>query len=213
MFHYVEDKKFLHRARSYCSSIVKQVEDECRKNGLNGQVFLVGSGAGNMVTQNENGPIDFDYNLNVLSCDDRYNGKAIKELVRKAFNRVMQRNNLSDVEDSKSSLTTKPICFKDDRQFTVDLAIVTMNDDGTWERLIHEKAWIASFEKYYWNKERNSGEIGRRARILKQKGHWDYVREQYLDIKNTYLKRNEHHPSFVCYIEAVNNAYNHYFRD
>ena len=38
--------------------------------GINTQFFLVGSGARNMVTQNGDGPIDFDYNLNILSCDD-----------------------------------------------------------------------------------------------------------------------------------------------
>ena len=34
-------------------------------------------------------------------------------------------------------------------------------------------------------------------------------REQYKSIKNRYLSYGEHnHPSFVCYIEAVNNVYN-----
>ena len=37
---------------------------------------------------------------------------------------------------------------------------------------------------------------------------WEEVREKYLDKKNMYLKRNDHyHPSFVCYIEAVNEIY------
>ena len=32
---------------------------------------------------------------------------------------------------------------------------------------------------------------------------------QYLNIKNRYLRQNDHdHPSFICYIEAVNNVYN-----
>ena len=166
-----------------------------------------------MVTQNENGPIDFDYNLNVLSCDDWGNGRAIKELVRKAFNRVMHKNRLLDVEDSRSSLTTKPIYFTDDPriEFSIDLAIVTMNEGGTWERLIHKKTGFVSFDEYYWNQVPNSREIREKAQVLKREGYWNIVREQYLMIKDTYLRRNEHHPSFVCYIEAVNNVYNQYF--
>ena len=35
------------------------------------------------------------------------------------------------------------------------------------------------------------------------------VREQYLALKNMYLSKNDiNHPSFICYIEAVNNVYN-----
>ena len=210
MFHYVEDKEFLHRAQSYCSTIVKQVEDECRRNGLNGQVFLVGSGARNMVTQHGDGPIDFDYNLNVLSCDDWDDGKTIKEIVRKAFNRVMRTSRLPDVEDSTASLTTKPFHFegKQRTEFSIDLAIVTMNDEGTWERLIHQKTGIVAFDRYYWNKVRNSAEIRKRARILKQEGRWNIVRDKYLKIKNQHLQKNDHHSSFICYIEAVNEVYN-----
>ena len=55
--------------------------------------------------------------------------------------------------------------------------------------------------------------IGMRLPILreyiKEKGKWQLVRSQYLDIKNRYLRQNDHdHPSFICYIEAVNNVYN-----
>ncbi len=45
-----------------------------------------------MVTQNENSPFDFDYNLNILSCPDWNNAKEIKEMVRKCFNKVMNTN-------------------------------------------------------------------------------------------------------------------------
>lgn len=36
-----------------------------------------------MITQNGNDPIDFDYNLNILSCPNWENAKAIKETVKK----------------------------------------------------------------------------------------------------------------------------------
>ena len=64
MYHYVQDKDFLRRAQSDSSRMLKRVEELLRKEyKINSQIFLVGSGAKNMVTQNENESIDFDYNL------------------------------------------------------------------------------------------------------------------------------------------------------
>ena len=39
------------------------------------------------------------------------------------------------------------------------------------------------------------------------------VRDQYVNLKEMYLSRwwDKDHPSFVVYIEAVNNVYNKYF--
>ena len=34
------------------------------------------------------------------------------------------------------------------------------------------------------------------------------MREEYIKLKNRYLSDNDHHPSFICYSEAVNNVYN-----
>ena len=125
MYEYVEDKQFLKRAQNCCSDIMKQLEESLRKQGMNTQFFLVGSGARNMITQNGDGNIDFDYNLNILSCDD-WKARSIKELIRKTFNKVMRENNLSDVEDSTSSLTSKLIYFNDDPniEFKIDVCIV-----------------------------------------------------------------------------------------
>jgi hypothetical protein len=114
MYRYVEDKEFLRRAQNCCSDLMHELEDELRENGINSQFFLVGSGARNMVTQNGNEAIDFDYNLNIISCEDFHDCKTIKHKVLVAFNRVMNRNNLADVDDSTSSITTKKIHFRDD---------------------------------------------------------------------------------------------------
>ncbi len=212
MYNYFEDKQLLGKIQTNCSEIVKEVEDELRSQGLNSQVFLIGSGGRNMVMQNENEPIDFDYNLNVLSCDDFNNCKEIKELVRKTFNKVMRKNDLDDVDDSTSSLTTKKyhLVSNPEIEFSIDLAIVAMDNDGKWYRLKHEKTGYSSNDRYYWNEAPNSKGYNDKAIKIKQVQCWELVREQYKNIKNKYLTSNDHdHPSFICYIEAVNNVYNH----
>ena len=91
MYYFVEDKQFLKRAQSDCSATIKELETLLRNNyDINSQAFLVGSGARNMITQNENEGIDFDYNLNILSCPDWDNAKSIKETVRIAFNKILR---------------------------------------------------------------------------------------------------------------------------
>lgn len=127
MYHYVEDKGFLKRAQKTCSGLMAELKDKLRENGVNSQFFLVGSGARNMVTQNEQEPIDFDYNLSIISCEDINDCKAIKELVREAFNKVLRNNSLNDCDDSTSSLTTKKIYFTDYSlvEFSIDVCIVT----------------------------------------------------------------------------------------
>ncbi|MBO6262829.1 MAG: hypothetical protein J6N93_00970 [Clostridia bacterium] len=192
---------------------MKELEEELRQNGINTQFFLVGSGARNMVTQNENGPIDFDYNLNLLSYDDDWDCRAIKMEVIKAFNQVMRRNNLSDVDDSRSSITTKPIYFTDrkDIEFSMDVCIVAKDDNGNWNRLIHEKNGYDFYNhRYFWNIAPNSKDYSDKARKIKEvPGYWEKVREFYIKIKNKYLRENDYnHPSFICYIEAINDVYN-----
>lgn len=210
MYEYVKDKQFLKRAQNCCSDIMKQLEESLREQGMNTQFFLVGSGARNMITQNGDGNIDFDYNLNVISCDD-WKARSIKELIRKTFNKVMRQNNLNDVEDSKSSLTTKLIYFKDDPdiEFKIDVCIVTEQDDN-WYRLIHRKTGFMQTDEYIWNEAPHSKNCKAKADLIKKApGWWEVVRKKYLEIKNHYLSyHDDNHPSYICYVEAVNAVYN-----
>ncbi len=212
MYHWIEDKEILKRAKSACSGIMKELEVRLREDyGINSQCFLVGSGGRNMVTQNGNEPIDFDYNLNIISSAD-WGERNLKESVIKAMNKIMNDHGLKTVSDSTSVVTTKPICFNDDPdiEFKMDICIVCKDKDGNWNRLIHDKNSIVALHRYYWNIAPNSAGVAEKAKEIKDTpGMWDKVREEYLRLKNHYLTRNDHsHPSFVCYIEAVNNIYN-----
>ncbi len=212
MYHYVLDKVFLKRAQSCCSGIMKELENRLRKKyGINAQCFLVGSGGRNLVTQNANGKIDFDYNFHIISSEN-WNERYLKESVRKTLNEILREHGLGTCSDSTSALTTRAICFDDDRriEFSMDICIVCKDEDGNWNRLIHKKTGFTSMDRYYWNIAPHSAKTAEKAKIIKQKpGRWELVREEYLRLKNLYLTRNDDdHPSFICYIEAVNNIYN-----
>lgn len=172
---------------------------------------LVGSGARNLILQNANEPIDLDYNLKIIRIDNYENCLYKKECVRKAFNIVLRKHGWRDCEDSKSSITTKKHYFQriSDTGFSMDICIVYKDDDGNLNRLIHEKTGYIFADRYCWNMAPNSRDIKFKVDYIKHKGKWELVREQYKKIKNKYLTQNDHnHPSFICYIEAVNNVYN-----
>ena len=57
-----------------------------------------------------------------------------------------------------------------------------------------------------------SNMLDRRVDILKENDLWLEVRNTYLEKKNMYLHRQDcTHPSFIVYIESVNEVYYRYF--
>lgn len=215
MYDYFKDKEYLKRARNTCSKIMIAVQEEARRQGINCQFFLIGSGAKNLITyqvrRDNKVYIDFDYNLHIISCNDWEDKRTIKETVRKAFNKVWKKEyGKEGIQDSKSSLTTNLIYFNDYPNifFSIDLGIIVRDKNNKTYRLIHDKI----FDGYSWDSVPDSSDVSRKAKELKAYYLWDCkdgVRDVYLRLKNMYLSRNDdNHPSFVCYIEAVNQVYN-----
>ena len=212
MYHYIDDKEFLSRLKRYCGEIMQQLCHILKeKFDIGATFYLVGSGAKNLIMQNGSNPIDLDYNLEIVRCEDINDCRYIKECTRIAFNIVLRQFNWRDCQDSTSSLTTekRPLTKGNQTEFSIDVCITTQDDKDKYHRLIHEKTGRMANDKYYWNMAKNSTKIKEKADYIKSKGKWMLVREQYERIKNKYLIQNDHnHPSFVCYIEAVNNVYN-----
>ena len=216
MYHYIQDKEFLKRLKGACGDIVNQLVQSINNDSvMTVEACLVGSGAKNLITQNENEPIDLDYNLcivstksiNILDCC------GIKEYVKKQFNKVLCTNDWNDCEDSTSALTTKRRVFKRGNQteFSIDIAIIRKYHN-TWQRLIHQKTGFVNLDRYYWNEVQDSGRLEEKVHALKYENLWGKVRDSYLEKKDFYLRRNDYnHPSFIVYVETVNQIYNKYF--
>lgn len=217
MYHYIQDKEFLKRLKATCHDIINQLVQSINNDSvMTVKACLIGSGAKNLITQNEDEPIDLDYNLCIVNTEsiNIRNGYEIKEYVRKQFNRVICSNGWDDCQDSTSVLTTEKRVFKKGNQtaFKIDIAI-TCKYLNNWQRLIHQKTGLVILDGYYWNEVQNPGRLEEKVRTLKYENLWGEVRDTYLEKKNFYLCRNNHnHPSFVVYMETVNQIYNQYFR-
>lgn len=215
MYHYAQDKDFQKRLKSTCSDIVNQLVQSINKDSvMTVKACLVGSGAKNLVTQNANNPIDLDYNICILDTKsiNINNARDIKEYIRKEFNCVLKANGWSDCQDSTSALTTEKRVFKQGNKtaFSIDLAITFKNNFG-WHKLIHKKTGWVIYDGYYWNQIPDSRQLEEKVYAIKVNHLWDKVRDTYLETKNLYLQRNDNtHPSFIIYIESVNQVYYKY---
>ena len=213
MYEYVsnKDKEFLSKMRTVCADLVNRLVVLINsEKTLRVEAHLVGSGARNLETQNENEPIDLDYNLVILDTNrvSINNCKAIKEYVRRSFNIVLGDIGWGDCKDSKSALTTEKRHFTigNKTEFSIDLAIVC-ESDGLWYRLIHKKTGYTNIDEYYWNEAPNSKGLRKKAQWIKDNRLWGNLRKIYLEKKNMYLRRGDNnHPSFNCYIETVNEV-------
>lgn len=212
MYHYIQDKDFLKRLKGTCSDIVNQLVQSINNDSvMTVKACLVGSGAKNLITQNENEAIDLDYNLCIVEAKNIsiYDGSAIKEYIRKQFNKILSSNGWGDCHDSTSAFTTGKYSFKkgNKTEFSIDIAIACKYHNN-WQRLIHQKTGIISLDRYYWNEVWDSRYLEERVYEIKLRKRWDDVRKRYLEKKNLYLCRNDDmHPSFIIYIESVNEIY------
>lgn len=217
MYHWIEDKEFESKMRSLCADIINQLVQRINNDGcLRVEAHLVGSGAKNMITQNANEPVDLDYNLCIREnyAFDANDGKRIKLYIQEQFNAVLRKNGWGDSQDSTATLTTERRYFTkgNHTEFSIDLAIVRERNNR-WERLIHQKTGYVQFDQWYWNEAPRSQGLSQRIDTLKQYNLWLEVRNTYLEKKNMYLSRQDRtHPSFVVYIEAVNEVFYKYFR-
>ena len=213
MYHYLDDKEFIHKIRALSGEIMQQLCHYLKEDyDIGANFYLVGSGAKNLIMQNENNPVDLDYNLEIVRCEDFEDGRYLKECARKTFNKCLQEYDLPDCEDSTSSLTSKKIHFKTGNrtEFSIDICITRRDTKDNYFRLIHEKTGWSRDDRYFWNKAPKSNRLKEKVSYIKEYGRWELVRMQYRKIKNNYLIQNDlkHHPSFVCYVEAINNVYN-----
>ena len=77
-------------------------------------------------------------------------------------------------------------------------------EKGGQSKLVHDK----KKDIFIWNQIRDSGNLDKKVAMIKKSGCWNDVRNAYKKLKNGYLKEGDkYHPSFVVYIQAVNQIY------
>lgn len=213
MYHYVEDREFLSRIRTEAGEILQDLCHYLKEDyDIGARFFMVGSGARKLITQNERQPVDLDYNLEIVRCEDFEDCHYLKACAKNSFDKALRKRGQSwrNSENSTSVLTAKRQLYPitDPANYAIDVCIVVQDDDRCYHRLIRRRNVHTFSDDYFWNIAPQSRDLRKKADHIKRCGKWELVREEYLRIKNLYLTRNDHdHPSFVCYSEAVHNVY------
>ena len=57
---------------------------------------------------------------------------------------------------------------------------------------------------------KNSKDCDKKAEKLKTAERWNQVRDHYLELKNQFIN-DTNHPSFICYVMAINEVYDLYY--
>ena len=172
---------------------------------------LVGSGAKNLITQNGNEPPDVDFNFVIHDMNGNYKESDIKDYMKENLDNVLKEKEYRHgSSDSTSVLTNKSVPVYKNAVFNVDVAIIKIENDN-WYRLIHEKHENRASDRWCWNGGIYYSVIIEKAEAIKEANGWEVFRDRYLERKDRYLKNNDYnHPSYVVYIEIVNEVYKMY---
>lgn len=208
MYHYLEDYSKVLPYHEFFSNKLNQLKQRFEKDyKIQVSINTVGSYYRDLITQNGNLPFDIDYNIvleNRTVTD--VNAGPLKNYAIKVLNELIgdRYSDFKYCQDSTAAITIRHV-VNAKLEFSADIAIVASNKNGLFCRLIHDK----KNNKYDWSPIPNSDKVYDRFRKLKQYGYMNSIKERYLDKKNFYLRKQDHsHPSFVVFVEAVNEIWN-----
>ncbi len=211
MYHYLTNANFRKILKGEGTKLTQALCHQLRIDyGIGANAQLVGSAKRNMITQNENGQVDMDYNLIIMKSSVT-DGQELKEAVMKSFNKVLKKNGYKDCQDSTSVLSTGFLHFTkgNSSEYKFDIAIVKEDQYGNWHRLIHQKTGWVQHDRWCWNQSPNTKRIRAKAECIKEHSKWQLVRDEYIKLKNNNFRfNNDGLSSFVCYEQAINNVYN-----
>lgn len=207
MYEYVS-KSQLKPYKTYCQSVLGKLQNELKAQyDISAHGVLIGSGAANMVTRDGDGVFDLDYNLVFTKIPENYDDpKWLKDTVRRVLDKYIDRQAFSFGQDSTSSITYRIHALNDKKAaFSFDVALIRrIKGSKNWCRLIHDK----HKDVFVWNAVPASSKYIAKINAIKAAGKFAAVRNVYLKKKNLYLSRQDtDHPSFVVYVEAVNQVY------
>ena len=204
-FEYVPKKVYMPEKKKVIE-MINQVQDLVRDD-FTFRYDFIGSAKLNMVTCDPTTNIGYDFDVNIEVNDDeqKYSAKEIKQTLMNAFDKVVKKYGYDHCEDSTSVFTVK---IKDARNsrilHSVDFAVVNNLPDGRQKYIKNNKAQ----RTYTWEFRPHGYFQEDKIEYLKENGHWEEVKDRYLDLKNGNKDPNE--KSRTLRAQTINDIYNKY---
>lgn len=210
MYHYkYVSKKEAAPYKAELIELLTKVQDYVRDK-FTFQFTFIGSSSRNMITYDPQTNIgfDFDVNITVNDEDENFSPEEIRIILHQAFSHFMFNYGYNKCEQFTRVITIKDTNTWLSRiEHSCDFAIVYEGQDGQqYIRFNEERQYFSwEFQKQPYK------ELVSRADYLKENGHWDEVRDIYLDKKNSNDNPDKHSRSL--YAETINECYRRYFCD
>ncbi|MCD8205165.1 MAG: hypothetical protein LUD29_00915 [Clostridia bacterium] len=218
--------KYVDEAENFCRGILESLRRKlCDKHKISAEIRKLGDGDTRLLVQNDARPIAFDYFLVIHEANNLRKTRKIrrlKEKIRKDLDEVLlekdstlgKMEDMGYVENSTSALTSPPLLLVEHTffKFYFDLSVMTEDDEGFSRLVRKKKKGTTGKDAYSFDRVPNSSEIFEKYdSITAQSGGTELVRDLYLKAKNRQLKGKNKgygapHTSFVCFVEAVNEA-------
>ena len=208
-FKYVTKKEY-QPVKNELIELINLVQDEVREY-FTFRYDFIGSASRNMITRDEDSNVGYDFDVNIRVNDDEedYTAKDIKQILINGFN---QYNHLFDYdycEDSKRVITIKVKDRKNSRILhSCYFAVVYDCNDGRQQYIHFNK----SQQTYEWQYQpKGFYRVSEKIEAIKEAGHWQDVRDLYIDKKNNNTDPNK--KSRSIFAETVAQVYKNYFEE
>lgn len=197
MYKYVSKKK-ISGPQADIDNLLSELAKELKeKYALNASVMIIGSAKSGLVTEDEMGHFDFDYNICFSKVPQkiRNNLQGLKDHVRVSFDTI------AGDEFFYGCCKKSVIRFEhSSEKYNLDLGILVKNNNGQFCRLIYDK----HHHKYQLCEINLLYNASIKEEYIRQHNAMDRLRSLYLKNKNKNLDKD----SFHIYLEAVNTVYN-----
>lgn len=185
----------------WCLEIIHDVQRSL-KEYFTFDIRLVGSGEKRLVTKDDKGCFDLDYDL-ILQRDKKdliNNPKKIKQLLIDAFKNELSKqvDGFQHVYDSTS--VVKNIIRDENYIFKFDVAIMVKGDNDSYYKLVNDHRT----GNYIWNQVRDSKNYMERYLAVKHAGEFNDFKARYLTLKNHHESLRDGVKSFSIFLETLN---------
>ena len=195
------NQKKVTELNNWCRERIIEVQKKL-KEYFTFDIHLIGSGEKRLVSQDENGNFDLDYNL-ILQKDKKNlikNPKEIKKLFIKKFEEVLKTQNKQYVHSyDRTSVISNKLKYNG-INFKFDVAILYKENNDCYYKLIND----SNGDHYIWNQEPKSKNYMQRYLAVKKKKKTKEFELRYFELKNNAEIQKAGIKSFSLFLEVLN---------
>ena len=203
MYSYLEDSKLVSKTNRWGHAFALDLEKALKEKDLNAEVDILDE---SIIVQNESlSSTEYPYVIKI-DTNDSFPMESL-EKVKEALNTVLFNKELKEVNEFKYSYKTYKMHWlsRPKDNFTFEFFVIT-NNNGNYSRVIIKKDQLVELPML------NKDDLDKKESRIRFSRLWEEVTSSYLNKLNMYEKREDtNHPSFVCFIESINEVYHKNF--